>query len=610
MKTRLQRTELLRAARALSTPKRTAAMFLVALLAILTYPTKTWAQEPIAKIGDTPYESLQDAFNAAADGSTVTLLDNADLGESTIDIWTDEGERNLTFDLNSFSLTGTNVVLNVRYGVNVTVKRGTVGGPDADNLCYVPIHIIGGKVNIEDLTINNCKYAIYNEEDWIDDETSVAGELTIGSGVNISATVVCIGDYEGKLTLTALPILSCGEDYYDIALGEGQVIHFAGEGITALPEGFKPIMFFASSELPSAITNGYADHMKSGSEVIDPAKVFAGYDDYISMILYEGEATMAYGGIHHVSVTKGDEVKEYLSLHTAFDKADDGSTITLLDNADLGNANIYITADEGERNLTFDLSGFKLTGTDELLNVYSGVNLTVKGGTVGGVDDDNVCYDAICNFGGKVNIENLTIRNCEFSICNEKEWLEDETSVTGELTIGSGVNISSTKICIDNNRGKLTLTALPILSCDEDFCDIYLREGDVINFAGEGITALPEGFKPIMIWADGESSCVITNGYSTFFKNINPADVFDVDNGDESIIVSITLEGGEVRATFIEKSDVNGDGKIDVADVVALTNAIMAGTKDLKYDINCDNQVNQDDVTALVDIILERNDKE
>jgi len=48
--------------RALSTPKCTAAMFLMALLAILTFPTKTWAQEPIAKIGDTPYESLKDAF--------------------------------------------------------------------------------------------------------------------------------------------------------------------------------------------------------------------------------------------------------------------------------------------------------------------------------------------------------------------------------------------------------------------------------------------------------------------------------------------------------------------------------------------------------------------
>ena len=143
MKTRLQRTELLRAAQALSTPKRTAAMFLMAMLAILTFPTKTWAQDPIAKIGDTPYESLRAAFNEAADGSTITLLDNADLGEDLIDIWADEGERNLTFDLNGFSLTGTNEPLYVRIGVNLTVKGGTIGGPDADNHCDVAIRNIG-----------------------------------------------------------------------------------------------------------------------------------------------------------------------------------------------------------------------------------------------------------------------------------------------------------------------------------------------------------------------------------------------------------------------------------------------------------------------------------
>ena len=145
MKTRHQRTELLRAARVLSTPKRTAAMFLVALLAILTFPTKTWAQEPIAQIGDTPYESLQDAFRAAADGSTVTLLNNADIDGSQIDISADEGEKNLTFDLNGKSLTGTNVLLYVNSGVNLTVKGGTIGGPDADNPCGYALINIGGK---------------------------------------------------------------------------------------------------------------------------------------------------------------------------------------------------------------------------------------------------------------------------------------------------------------------------------------------------------------------------------------------------------------------------------------------------------------------------------
>ncbi len=298
MKTRLQRTELLRAAQALSTPKRTAAMFLMAMLAILTFPTKTWAQDPIAKIGDTPYESLRAAFNEEP--------------------------------------------LYVRIGVNLTVKGGTIGGPDADNACEIAIRNLGGKLNIENLTISNCRDGIYNEE-WLDDETSVAGELTIGSGVHISATETCIDYNLGKLMFTALPILSWGEENCGITLGGGKVINFAGEGITALPDGFKPIKIIIHDELPCVITNGYADHMKSGSEVIDPAKVFVGEDNDISTVIYDGEATMTMtygGGIQNVSVTKGNEVKQYISLRAAFNEAADGSTITLLDNADLGEGTI------------------------------------------------------------------------------------------------------------------------------------------------------------------------------------------------------------------------------------------------------------------------------
>ena len=865
MKTRHQRTELLRAARMLSTPKHTAAMFLVALLAILTFPTKTWAQEPIAQIGDTPYESLQDAFSAAADGSTITLLNNADIDGSPIYIRADEGEKNLTFDLNGKSLTGTNILLNVYSGVNLTVKGGTIGGPDTDNPCQMAIFNQGGKVNIENLTISNCGKGIYNGEGWLDDGT-VPGELTIGSGVHISVTERCIDNFVGKLTLTALPILSWGEGHCGIALGDGKVINFAGEGITALPKGFKPIKRDANGEFPRLITNGYADHVKSGNEVIDPAKVFVGLYDDISMVLYEREIMMVYGIIQKVRVTKGDEAKEYFSLQTAFDEAADGSTVTLLDNADLGNDLIGIRADEGEKNLTFDLDNHSLTGRYELLTVYSGVNLTVKGGTIGGPNADTPCNTAINNRGGKVNIENLTISNCKKGIYNGEEYLDDgtvpgeltigsgvhisvtercidnfvgkltltalpilswgegyfgialgegkvihfagegitalpkgfkpikidencelprlitngyadhvrsgsdvidpakvfvvendkisivlydgeaimtysdvsfqkvrvtkgnevnlylslqtafeeaadgstvtllgdadlgetgidigfngsernltfdlngfsltgkgyyallyvysgvnltvkggtiggvdadtdncryiaiqnfggkvnvenltisncyygidntedyQTYVPGELTIGSDVNISAMETCISNYGGKLTLTALPILSGSEEDCGIGLGEGDVINFAGEGITALPEGFKPIKIMALGELPRVITSGYSTFFKNIDPADVFAVYVYDEEgkyTLGSITLEDGEVSATFIEKhsGDVNGDDKTDIADVVALTNAIIAGTTDLKYDINGDNQVTSDDIIALVNII-------
>ena len=550
MKTRLQRTELLRAAQALSTPKRTAAMVLVALLVILTFPTKTWAQDPIAKIGDTPYESLQDAFRAAADGSTITLLADADLGKDLIDVWTNEGEKNLTFDLNNFSLTGTDELFYVRRGGNLTIKGGTVGGPNADNHCSIAIRTIGGKVNIENLTVSNCRIGLFNDSDGGDEETAVAGELTIGSGVNISATETCIDNYRGKLTLTALPILSWSEEGFGISIREGEVIHFAGEGIIALPEGFKPIKINADSGLPRIITDGYADHLKSGSEVIDPAKVFVGKDDDISLVLYDGEILMVEGGIQKVSVTKGDEVKEYYSLQDAFDEAADGSTVTLLDNADLRTYEIDIMADEGGRSLTFDLNGFSLTGTHEILYVHSGVNLTVKDGSIGGPDADNTCYDAIFNRGGKVYVENLTISNCNAGIYNGEEWLDEETSVAGELTIGSGVNISVTERCIDNYEGELTLTALPILSWGEKEYGITLGEGKVIHFAGEGITALPEGFKPIMISVSGVIPCFITDGYADHVKSgsevIDPAKVFVGEDDD----ISIVLYGGEAIVTY------------------------------------------------------------
>ena len=558
MKTRHQRTELLRAARVLSTPKRTAAMFLVALLAILTFPTKTWAQEPIAQIGDTPYESLQDAFRAAADGSTITLLNNADIDGSPIDISADEGEKNLTFDLDNHSLTGRYELLTVYSGVNLTVKGGTIGGPDTDNPCPMAIFNQGGKVNIENLTISNCKKGIYNGEGWLDDGT-VPGELTIGSGVHISVTERCIDNFVGKLTLTALPILSWGEGHCGIALGDGKVINFAGEGITALPKGFKPIKIDANGELPRLITNGYANHVKSGNEVIDPAKVFVG-DDYISVVLYERESIMVSGSIQMVRVTKGDEVKDYFYLQTAFEEAADGSTVTLLDNADLGNDQIGIRADEGEKNLTFDLDNHSLTGRYELLTVYIGVNLTVKGGTIGGPNADTPCNIAINNRGGKVNIENLTISNCKKGICNGEEYLDDGT-VPGELTIGSGVHISVTERCIDNYNGKLTLTALPILSWGEGHCGIVLGEDKVINFAGEGITALPEGFKPINIWADGELPRVITNGYADHVKSgnevIDPAKVFV---GEDYISVVLyeresIMVSGSIQMVRVTKGD-------------------------------------------------------
>lgn len=50
--------------------------------------------------------------------------------------------------------------------------------------------------------------------------------------------------------------------------------------------------------------------------------------------------------------------------------------------------------------------------------------------------------------------------------------------------------------------------------------------------------------------------------------------------------------------------DINGDGHENIADVVMLSKAILAGSTDTKYDVNGDGQVNADDITALVESFL------
>ena len=62
------------------------------------------------------------------------------------------------------------------------------------------------------------------------------------------------------------------------------------------------------------------------------------------------------------------------------------------------------------------------------------------------------------------------------------------------------------------------------------------------------------------------------------------------------------------RITKIEEMsnsyDVNGDGSIDISDVVALVNAILSSSSGGSYDVNGDGSVDISDVVALVNIIL------
>ena len=93
------------------------------LLAAFGLASALAAQEPVAKIGDTTYSSLQAAFDAAADGATVTLLRNTDISGVGARV-----VRSLTLDLNGQTLSADNSKkgnLDVATGATLTLTDST-----------------------------------------------------------------------------------------------------------------------------------------------------------------------------------------------------------------------------------------------------------------------------------------------------------------------------------------------------------------------------------------------------------------------------------------------------------------------------------------------------
>ena len=54
------------------------------------------------------------------------------------------------------------------------------------------------------------------------------------------------------------------------------------------------------------------------------------------------------------------------------------------------------------------------------------------------------------------------------------------------------------------------------------------------------------------------------------------------------------------------KGDINADGTVDVGDVNAVLDAILAGSNDAKFDINGDGKVDVGDVNAVLGYILSK----
>lgn len=101
----------------------------------------------VAKIGETPYETLEKAFEAAKEMTepvTVTLLQDVGSKEAPSTVAIPECNSEIIFDLNGFKIVGG---IDTFDSANVTIKNGTIESYNSD----YPIHVKKGHIILRDI---------------------------------------------------------------------------------------------------------------------------------------------------------------------------------------------------------------------------------------------------------------------------------------------------------------------------------------------------------------------------------------------------------------------------------------------------------------------------
>ena len=122
-----------------------------------------------------------------------------------------------------------------------------------------------------------------------------------------------------------------------------------------------------------------------------------------------------------------------------------------------------------------------------------------------------------------------------------------------------------------------------------------------------GISAQAEGFSYLRFnTGSGAEKCVATDGLRIVFNN---GKLVATSNGGSATITLSSMNymyfSNEGESSQGIVGDVNHDGNVDVRDISALINMIMAFTPEEESgDVNGDGRINVSDITALIDIIM------
>ena len=319
------------------------------------------------------YESLPAALNAAQDGDTVTLLSDVDLGETSVTI-----SKSITFDLGSKTLSSSKTwssdgVLLVKDAA-VTVKNGTVNATGIGN-CAIHAYRSGASMTLEDVTAT---------------VTSDKSSVTVG---DFGSAVIKSGDYQGLYVGVKSQVTLEGgtfRPYMD----------------TITNKNVKSI-FWKVNETTDATSRDCMELLGDGCVYVDEnrkqVRTGGGFNTVV---------TVQKGTAIDAPVAKIGDV-EYASLSKAINAVQNGGTITLLNDLDLGSGAV-LQVGSSQKNFTIDLDNHTLSADGaRLIMLHNGSQLTLKNGTLDGsrcTSYEGVLYIS-SNRGPKLTLENVTAKS-------------------------------------------------------------------------------------------------------------------------------------------------------------------------------------------------------
>lgn len=327
----------------------------------------------------TNYTSLDDALNAAQDGDTVTLLSDVDLGETDVTI-----DKSITFDLGDKTLSSSKAWLS--YGVlmvknaTVTVKNGTVKAAEMGS-CAIRAYGSGASMTLEDVTAT---------------VTSDESSVMVG---DFGSAVIKSGDYQGLYVGAKSQVTL-----------EGGTFRPYMDTITT-NENVKSI-FWKVNETTDTTSRDCMELLGDGCVYVDETgtqvRTGGGFNTVV---------TVQQGTAIDAPVAKIGDV-EYASLSKAINAVQNGGTITLLNDLDLGNGAV-LQVGSPRKNFTIDLASHTLSADgDCLIMLHNGSQLTLKNGTLDGsrcTSYEGVLYIS-SNSGPKLTLENVTAKNVQRSV--------------------------------------------------------------------------------------------------------------------------------------------------------------------------------------------------